>query len=73
MSKRFIPNDREEDVLHMYWMLLQAFEGQCNMKSALDVGLIEAAYNQLNQINYTKARPKFEKNLDQTAQITQNG
>lgn len=52
----------QDDVLHILWQLL--IEVQANTdpkKDILNKVLVEGAYNVLNNIGYTKARPRWER------------
>lgn len=61
-SKPPIPLKRQEDVLHMLWMLTTALESFADqpMGSALDKALVNSAYDQMNSLGYTKHRPAWE-------------
>lgn len=63
--KSIIPYKRQEDILHMFWMLTGALESRCDKAFgegiALDKCLVVAAYNQLNELGYTKERPAWER------------
>lgn len=62
MSKPPIPRDRQDDVLHLYWMMLGALESRVDIKEGnqLDKELVTAGFNVLNQIGYSAARPVWE-------------
>lgn len=59
--KRLIPKAREEDVLHMYWVLLQSLETKCGENDVLDRHLISNAYEQLRSLGHIKAYPQWER------------
>ena len=59
MSKPPIPRDRQEDVLHMLWILTQTAESKA--EGALDRMEVESAYNLMNQIGYSSLRPSWER------------
>jgi len=62
-SKSPIPRDRQEDVLHMLWMTTGALESIVDgggPSPVLDRELVTAAFNILNQMKYTEARPIWE-------------
>ncbi len=60
-----IPRDRQEDVLHMLWQLLGSLESRVDGEPgggghSMDVDLVTAGFNVLNQIGYSDARPRWE-------------
>lgn len=56
-----IPENEKENLLSVYWQLLGEVEGRTNPKiDILDKVLVEGAYNVLNRIGATKARPRWE-------------
>lgn len=61
-----IPRERQEDVLHMYWVLLGALESRCQPTDILDKAAVESGYNILNQIGYCKHRPSWESTKEPT-------
>ncbi len=60
--KNPIPTSRADDVLFMYEQLLGALESRVDgdPNGALDRHMVSQAYNVLNDIGYTDARPGWE-------------
>lgn len=57
-----IPDKEEGSVLGVYWQLLCELESKTQPdKDPWAKLLVEGAYNVLNRINYTDARPRWEK------------
>ncbi len=60
--KNKIPENEIDNVLSVYWQLLSEVHVNTDpKKDILNKKLVEGAYNVLNRIGYTKARPIWEK------------
>ena len=59
---KLIPENETENVLSVYWQMLQGLEGKTDPKvDILDARLVEGAYNVLNRIGFTEHRSRWEK------------
>ena len=58
--KMLIPEDEQDNVLHVYWVLLAEIEMTLKKEDALRKHTVSQAYDLLNRIGYTKNRPAFE-------------
>tara|TARA_R110000803_G_C11709167_1_gene286647 strand:+ start:47 stop:262 length:216 start_codon:yes stop_codon:yes gene_type:complete len=62
-----IPEDEKCNVLSIYWQMLQEIESRTDPKrQVLDAHLVQGAYNVLNRIGSTDARPRWESQDDTT-------
>lgn len=59
MNKNLNEQDLE-DVLSIYWTMLQTIESNTSQTDVLDKILVTNAYNLLNRINYSQHRPRWE-------------
>lgn len=59
--KQVIPEEEQDNVLHMYWVLLAEVEMTLKKEDAIRKHTVSQAYDLLNRIDYTKERPRFEK------------
>ena len=61
-----IPPAEHDNVLYMLWTTTTSLESLCDRPdgSALDRNDVTAAYNLLNRLGYTKARPAWEARLN---------
>ena len=56
-----IPDKEAENILSVYWQMLSVIEGHTDpKKDILDKFLVEGAYNVLNRIKFSPARPRWE-------------
>ncbi len=61
--KRQIPAKDEDDVLYTFWLVLSELESKVDcgtMPQPFERQAVVAAYNVLNRIGYTTARPAWE-------------
>ncbi len=58
---RKIPVEEEHNVLAVYRALLDEVESTLDLNDKLNMHLVRGAYNVLNRIGHSDARPKFEK------------
>ena len=57
-----IPDNEKENVLSVFWQMLVEIEGKTDPKQdPYNTMLVEGAYNILNRIEFSKARPRWEK------------
>lgn len=56
-----IPEDEQENVLSVFWVLLSEVEMKLGKNSIMEKHVVSQAYDLLNRIDYTKERPRFEK------------
>lgn len=60
-----IPESEKSNVLSIYWQMLQEIESRTDPKrQVLDAHLVQGAYNLLNRIGSTDARPRWESQDD---------
>lgn len=63
-----IPDDEKESTLSLFWQMLRQIESKtCPDKDPLDALLVTGAYNLLNRIGATDARPGWEPPKDHHA------
>jgi len=63
-----IPDNEKANVLSVFWQMLLEIEGNTDPKrDVLNANLVKGAYNVLNRIGATQARPAWERKPDTKA------
>lgn len=55
-----IPENEQENILSVYWMLLSEVEMTLKKEDAIRKLIVSQSYDLLNRIGYIESRPRFE-------------